>query len=619
MSGTELSRLLAEVTAHPPVDVDFAAVQAEVSRRHRRRGTIGVVGVTLAVLLIAVPTSLSLGSSSPDKTTAVPRPTGTPTSALVIDPSWQHASWNDISWRMPAGWLSTDALAKLNLQRGPLGGPAYGPVISTVKVRTACSTLNCNGIADVIDRLPADGIVGELVVSGGFGGASLPVEDAGTVGTPDDICKRWGGVATFTSVRLFGTAPYTQAVSFSACLGSAQVSTAPAKLSALVASEVDAGAVTVDASWRQVRTGRLTMSIPPDWSFDGQRDRSTPDLVQLDGLCDPGAGLGTSVGCGIASNLHVGSKGMYAWISELAPPSDPASRAPYGGSKAAYADCTSAGGSYPQNIQRHLGPQDGGELLTLNSCYGKDSPGTTGIELSLVLNSIVDTGYPDPARLCQSVPLTVESSALETVGDIRVLKFGTARPATDVFPKAPASDFAAWCWVRDDAHQRFEVYAAHAGDAAVQVVNVGAPTYWGTRPPPSVAPQSLIDSAIYHQTTTPPPLGNKTTTPTASGVARGAGASALCQSALGDYVSAELTTVAQIRIATWGPQLANHKGNLWDAFPGASASDEAAWCWRGQNHSFSAFAVHSGDKAREAGRLVGWSADAPPSGQPTFP
>ncbi|MDX6212352.1 MAG: hypothetical protein QOF82_1439, partial [Frankiales bacterium] len=108
-------------------------------------------------------------------------------------------------------------------------------------------------------------------------------------------------------------------------------------------------------------------------------------------------------------------------------------------------------------------------------------------------------------------------------------------------------------------------------------------------------------------------------TPTA--IASGTTAMALCTSALGPVASAELTTVGLVRTATWGPRLANGKGNLADAFPGAKDDDLAAWCWQGSGAYYAAYAVHAGSPAVPAGGMgtVGGDLTPVPSGQPMAP
>jgi hypothetical protein len=110
--------------------------------------------------------------------------------------------------------------------------------------------------------------------------------------------------------------------------------------------------------------------------------------------------------------------------------------------------------------------------------------------------------------------------------------------------------------------------------------------------------------------------------PSAATTAPSAGtAETLCASMVGTYASAELTTVDQIRTATWGPALAGNKGNLADAFLGAKGSDPAAWCWQGSGDHYTAYAVHAGDTPVEAGSLgtTGGVVSPVPSGQPLFP
>ncbi|MDX6227883.1 MAG: hypothetical protein QOI76_1273 [Frankiales bacterium] len=596
MSSTELSRLMTEVTAQPPVDVDFAAVARRVQLRRRRQGaSISVLAVVVAVL-IAVPATMSGAGSAPSAKGPKQLPTTTPDAGPVIDSSWEHASWNNISWRMPTGWLSTEQ-QQMNMRKSPMGGPGYGPVISTMKVKT-CSSPSC-GLSSILVHLPVDGVAGQLIVIGGYGGASLPAEDTGTVGSPDQTCQGWGGAATFTSVRHFGTAPYTHAISFSACLGSGQVATAPGQLRALVASEVDASAVTVDATWQTVTAGPLTWQMPSDWGTDRVDGKAAVviDTSCLRSLTDQLADFSCT-----PDLPHIPVTGAYLWVSALAAPSSPLAKAKYLGGMPATGACKAAGGQYMEYYdQLHLGPQSGGKILTLAGCVGKDVPSSTGTEISLMLKRVKDANYADPTALCASVPGTVVSAELETVGDIRVFKWGSEKPAIDAFPRSSAADQAAWCWTRDDATQQYVVWAAHQGDPAQRVVSLTTSAY-GAGYTPSGAPYS------------PPPASLAA----ASAVHHDPGADALCGSRLPGFVSGWLTTVGAIREATWGPARAG-SAPLAQAFPGAAAGDMAAWCWTGRAGSYTDYAVHAGDAPVEAVSIRGVPAGVVPGGPPLFP
>jgi hypothetical protein len=68
--------------------------------------------------------------------------------------------------------------------------------------------------------------------------------------------------------------------------------------------------------------------------------------------------------------------------------------------------------------------------------------------------------------------------------------------------------------------------------------------------------------------------------------------------------------VRDVRIGIAPPQ-ATH------AFPTAARSDQAAWCWTGANHQFTAYAVHAGDKAVFIAGLN--HVDQAPVGEPQLP
>ena len=161
MSGTELGRLMSEVTEQPPVDVDFAAVAHKV-RRHRARvrGT-AVAGCVVAVaVIVAVP--FAVGGERADKA-ARPSPTATPatpTPTAVHPNAWiaQAATASSIGSSLRHGSSSTPVLGN----HGRLfNSNIQGPYLSTEPARRGCSPTSdgfeCNPI-QVLKRLPNDGV-----------------------------------------------------------------------------------------------------------------------------------------------------------------------------------------------------------------------------------------------------------------------------------------------------------------------------------------------------------------------------------------------------------------------------------------------------------------------------
>lgn len=239
MSGTELRRLMVEVTAQPPLDVDFAAIQHRVQRRQRRRGVTAVAATVIVVVGIAVPAALS-SRKGPSTSGASARPSAVSASAstAAIDPSWVAGSWDGFSWRQPARWKLVDA--GVGDHSRPMNAGIEGPFLTTEKLGHGCAPISDGfqcGRALVLEHLPVDGVVVELI--GSFsepGPITTPADDTGTVTAPDQICTGWGGAASFTASRSF-TAPGGPAVlQLVGCLGAAVPASAATDLRTVLAS-----------------------------------------------------------------------------------------------------------------------------------------------------------------------------------------------------------------------------------------------------------------------------------------------------------------------------------------------------------------------------------------------
>jgi hypothetical protein len=642
MSGTELGRVMAEVTAQPPADVDFGAVEGLVRRRRARTGALAGGGAAAAVAVIVAVPLVFAGSSSPRVDKGAPsRPTRV---VGTVDPTWIPGSWGEFSWRQPRQWKVVDT-GLGNHSRLSNDG-IEGPFLTTVSLGKGCYSTGPNSGAcnrrHVLQHIPADGVVAELIGSvSDYPSTVTQPEDPGTLVSPDSTCAAWGGASSFTATRTFGPADDSHELQIVGCLGSQVVNSGAADLRAVLASVTDASFNAVPVPGKTATAGDLTWQLPNTWRLsdkpsDGRR------FMPFCGDPRPSAPrttYGQSCGSGPLGSLADGSAvGWFSDLTETDRPKSDRSDYPQGNQTTPSAECEAAGGAATFTDVRHLGPVDAGEWLTVTGCVTSRDQNSQVSELRGILNSAVDTQYPDPRTLCSSVSGTVESSVLATVGGARILSWGTTQPAMDAFPEANASEYAAWCWVRDNAAQKFHVWLAHRGDPPVKVVDVGLPIFsWN--PAPSVAPTSLIASSFYTLGPSPTPAVAPATpsasspepTPTVApaqptGVASGNTAKALCASALGTYATAELTTVDDIRTATVGPLIVGADGKpagpLAHAFKGAAPSDKAAWCWALRAHDVAdVYAVRAGDKPLLAASIEGgdYGSSPLPSGPPNLP
>jgi hypothetical protein len=599
VSGTELSRVMAEVTAQPPVDVDFAAVMRTVRRRRvQRQGVAAFAAALVAAVAIVVPVALSGSGTSAEKGPAVagtPTPVSTPTSARAsappADSSWRKTSRNGLSWRTPPGWRVLNVKPVTHSE--PAGAANSLAVLSTFPVGSKCSVPD---VSRCLLKLPDDGVFARVIAGGGYG--QVVGQDSGTLTAAKDECKAMGAARSFTSMRTFGTAPYTIDVQVSGCLGEDALNTGPTLLRALVASLADPNAVTVDASWHQVSAGRLQLLVAPDWRTDQEAesaqmvlDTSCPRThTALDGwTCAPPI-----------PDLHP-TQG-FVWISALAPTGSPLAKSKYYGSQPATGACAAAGGAEEYLDQRDLGPKDAGESLVISGCLGGGVSQRSYQEITLSLNRITDTRYADPQTLCASVPGTTISTELATIGEIRALTWDGSQPAASVFPDAAVGDQAAWCWVRDDTTAQYDVWAAHQGDPAVKLVSLTTAAY-GAGFTPSGAPYSPPPASLA-------PVGH---------AGAGTDADALCTSILGSHVSAWPDTVGDIRHTTWAPPNGTGKPPLAGAFPGVGGLDAVAWCWQDHDGTYTDYVVHAGDKPVVAAITKNVPAGSVPAGPPLFP
>ncbi|MDX6255963.1 MAG: hypothetical protein QOJ11_2297 [Frankiales bacterium] len=526
MSGTELSRLMTEVTAQPPVDVDFAAVARRVQRRDKRLRRTAAGAAVLAVAAIAgVPTVYGM-SGQRTRVQSIAPPS---LPVVTVDATWRHDSWNTLTWRIPAGWLPSAANPDHSrpsnaLIEGPYIGNARLPVTSpSPRPVRGTGVLGSAG-----PELPSDAVVAWF----SYGERSVHQLSDGSAfddTTPPGLvtqCAQLGAGRIFHAVRQFGTQAHGSNLALDGCISATDPAMFEAELRAVLASAADSAypsislgtppasatsaVADVAAIWDHIR-----WRMPSSWQLGAEpffgsgppghltrprylgpaplQDPCT--LVPLE--CNPKQGV-----------EHVADGGVLASIAFgpiLPRPGAPA--APDTGTlSTADSQCAAWGGVATFHAERDFGLAADGERVALGACLGN--------------------GYPT-----------------ETLATLRTIAAS----------------------VTDDEYG------------------------------PMAAP------------TTPSPTASGTT------------AAALCTSALGPVASAELTTVGLIRTATWGPALADGKGRLADAFPGAKDDDPAAWCWQGVRLSYTAYAVHAGDAAREAAGFNGWSSSAPPSGPPMFP
>lgn len=594
MSGSELSRLMSEVTAQPPVDIDFAAVEGQVRRRRRRlQGAASSAVAIVVAIAIAVPASLSGGgSTTADRTPTEKTPTQLPTTDPVTadSSSWPSTEKYGLSWRTPPGWHVLDVKPVLHSEPG--GGPNTLALLSTMSLPSTCA--DPDKVGSCLLRLPDDGVFAQVTSRGGLGGPSGSA-DSGTVTAASDECSAMGAARSFTSLRAFGSQPYTVEIQVTACLGRTVPGSAAGLLRGVVASLLDSEAVTIDASWHETGAGRLDWTMPPGWSAGEVAGVAT---VVIDTSCPMAHAADTAWSCAPAIPRLRPEQG-FVWVSALGPHGSPLVKTKYDGGQPATGACAAAGGGTTTIEQRDLGPGDAGEVLVLSGCLGPSLAGRSTTEIGLVLDRISDTTYADPHQLCASIPGTPVSSELATVAQLRALTWGDAHPAAAIFPSAKPTDQAAWCWIRDSASQQYDVWAARAGDAPVKVVSLTTAAYRGSYTP-SGAPYS-------------PPVASL-----APGGRPGEGtdADSLCAGVLGSHVSAWPDTVRGIRGEVWGtsttPPLAA-------AFPGASDIDTAAWCWQDDNGTYKDWAVHVGDKPVLAATTTNVPQGSVPAGPPLFP
>ena len=539
-----------EVTAQPPVDVDFGAVEHLV-RRRRTRTAIGVGGGTALTVALIVGLAATIPGQGSTRTSAS-APTS-PVTIAGIDSSWGQHTTDGVTWRVPPGWTVADFdhSGQQTIPQ-PRGLASNVALLSTTKIDAACTdaSLTC------LQGVPSSGAVVQIVL-GGNSGLPDPTANPGVVGKAEPDCSAKGGVQSFNATRTFGTAPNNTTVRLIGCLGkdAGSLPTLLRRVAASVtgqsASRANTAALasgTTAAAPTSWTAGGLSWLTPSGWaSTDKHVAPTTVDQVtQINGPYLSTAPVSASCGEVVAGLRCRGGQPIIALgaddaIAQL-------SVSPYrniegdagqffpvdnlGQVQPADQDCSAAGGAQLWTWSHLYGRRGNGKLVRATACVGKSAGDERISQLLALTGTISVRGFPD-------------------------LNAGTDRPT--LLPR-------------------------------------------------------------------PTPTGATLTPAAAGGVAAGTTAAALCGSGLGTYETAELTTVGEVRTASWGPPVVDAKGaiegRLTYAFPGAKTSDRAAWCWTLPAHNIAdIYVVHAGDKALLASSINGveYTPGQVPSGPPAIP
>ena len=177
------------------------------------------------------------------------------------------------------------------------------------------------------------------------------------------------------------------------------------------------------------------------------------------------------------------------------------------------------------------------QLVTLTTAMYGSGANPSGAPMSPPPASLAPVGginHTEADALCAAAVPDYVSSWPTTIDQLRKTTWGTDHtraPLAHVFPSASGIDPAAWCWT--DNGTVWTDYVVHSGDAPVQATVV------------SNVPDGLVPAG--------PPLFPADAAPAATPTRGHTAADALCKAALPDYLTATLTTVADVRSATWGP------------------------------------------------------------------
>jgi len=159
--------------------------------------------VAVAVAVVAVVVAVAWGIAGR-------RPPG--------DHAERRASWNGVSWTVPAGWHVTDAGAEPRHYRA--GSLVEGPFVSTVPTGPICRAMPGGWTCDRVDGIrtrPADGVVA-WIMSGPL--LAVPAANADPGPPPGACAGSPGGHAfhAFHAFRVLGAPPDGVRVTLDGCV-----------------------------------------------------------------------------------------------------------------------------------------------------------------------------------------------------------------------------------------------------------------------------------------------------------------------------------------------------------------------------------------------------------------
>ncbi|MDX6211028.1 MAG: hypothetical protein QOF82_115, partial [Frankiales bacterium] len=443
MSGTELSRLMAEVTAQPPLDVDFATVAGQVARRDKRRRRTAAGAAVLAVaVIVGVPTVY--GTSGQDKRVQSMPPASLP--VVSVDATWRHDSWGTLTWRTPGDWLPSAAYPD---HGRPSNTDVEGPYIGNARLPVTSPSprpLRGSGVlGSAGPQLPPDAVVAWF----SYGQRSVrvlsdgpPFDDTTPPGLQQQ-CAQLGAGRIFHAVRQFGTQAHGSNLALDGCISAADPAKYEGKLLAVLASAADsayppinlgtpqasaAATGMVGASWA---AGGLSWQMPRPWL---QTSKTVPGDVKLGGSEVNGPFLSTMplnptcltvlkvVDCaGGQSVARLGNNDLLAEVAvepfsdgegdtgQFYPPDDDGTVSP------ADVACRQIGGGWSYSWSHMYGPRSKASIVRIWACLGNAADSSGVADLKAVGDSMVDHGYPDLAA--GSVhPTLVPTKATSTPG-----------------------------------------------------------------------------------------------------------------------------------------------------------------------------------------------------------
>ena len=233
MSGTELGRLMDEVTAQPPVDVDFGAVEQLVRRRRARTGAFAWGAAAAAVAMIVAVPALG-GRPGLVHQTHLPATPGAGTTGLRQD------SWNTLRWSVPSDWPASDAYPDHSRPSNAfIDGPYLGSTRVPLSPPTPRATQGSGVLTSAGPILPEGAVVGWF----SYGLRSDPLAgdsfDADAVRYLPARCAAMGASQTFHAVRQFGTPTAGSNLSLNGCINAADPTLQLAQLRAILRSVTD--------------------------------------------------------------------------------------------------------------------------------------------------------------------------------------------------------------------------------------------------------------------------------------------------------------------------------------------------------------------------------------------